>query len=73
MDERVREHAAVLVDWSARVEAGDDVVVSVAEDAHDLGVAVVEARGLDPRAPVDEHVGVFVYAFVHVPRVAGGR
>jgi len=42
MDERVHEHAEVLVDWSARIEAGDDVVVSVAEDAHDLGVAVVE-------------------------------
>ena len=45
MDERVREHAEVLVDWSARVEAGDDVVVSVAEDAHDLGVAVAAALG----------------------------
>ncbi|WP_299237059.1 aminopeptidase, partial [Natronomonas sp.] len=45
MDERVREHAAVLVDWSARIEAGDDVIVDVAEDAHDLGVAVVEALG----------------------------
>ena len=45
MDERVREHADVLVDWSARVEAGDDVVVSVAEDAHELGVAVAEALG----------------------------
>ncbi|TKX62106.1 aminopeptidase [Halorubrum sp. ASP1] len=45
MHERVREHAAVLVDWSARVEAGDDVVVSVAEDAHELGVAVAEALG----------------------------
>ena len=45
MDERVREHAAVLVDWSARVEAGDDVVVSVAEDAHELGVAVAAALG----------------------------
>jgi len=45
MDERVRDHAEVLVDWSARIEAGDDVVVSVAEDAHDLGVAVVEALG----------------------------
>ncbi|RLM50865.1 aminopeptidase [Halorubrum sp. Atlit-28R] len=45
MDERVREHAAVLVDWSARVEAGDDVVVSVAEDAHELGVAVAESLG----------------------------
>ncbi len=45
MDERVREHAELLVDWSARVEAGDDVVVSVAEDAHELGVAVAEALG----------------------------
>ena len=45
MDERVREHAELLVDWSARVEAGDDVVVSVAEEAHDLGVAVAEALG----------------------------
>jgi len=45
MDERVREHAEVLVDWSAQVEAGDDVVVSVAEDAHELGVAVAGALG----------------------------
>ena len=45
MDERVREHAELLVDWSARVEAGDDVVVSVAEDAHELGVAVAAALG----------------------------
>ncbi|WP_276273872.1 aminopeptidase [Haloarcula litorea] len=45
MDERVREHARTLVDWSARVEAGDDVVVSVEEGAHDLGVAVAEQLG----------------------------
>ena len=45
MDERVREHAEVLVDWSARIETGDDVVLSVAEDAHELGVAVAEALG----------------------------
>ena len=45
MDERVREHAEVLVDWSARVEAGDDVVLDVAEDAHDLAVAVAEVLG----------------------------
>jgi len=45
MDERVREHAAVLVDWSARVEEGDDVVVSVGPDAHDLAVAVAEKLG----------------------------
>ncbi|CAI48661.1 aminopeptidase (homolog to leucyl aminopeptidase / aminopeptidase T) [Natronomonas pharaonis DSM 2160] len=45
MDERVREHAAVLVDWSARVDPGDDVVISVAEDAHELAVAVAERLG----------------------------
>jgi aminopeptidase len=45
MDERVREHAEVLVDWSARVDAGDHVVVSVGEGAHELGVAVAEALG----------------------------
>jgi aminopeptidase len=45
MDERVREHAAVLVDWSARIETGDDVVVDVDEAAHDLGVAVAEKLG----------------------------
>ena len=45
MDERVREHAELLVDWSARIEAGDDVVVRVDEGAHDLGVAVAEALG----------------------------
>ncbi|RBI63516.1 aminopeptidase [halophilic archaeon] len=45
MDERIHEHAEVLVDWSARVEAGDDVVLSVAEGAHDLAVAVAEKLG----------------------------
>jgi len=45
MDERVHEHADVLVDWSARVEDGDDVVMSVAEGAHDLAVAVAEKLG----------------------------
>jgi len=45
MDDRIHEHARVLVDWSARVEAGDDVVMSVAEGAHDLAVAVAEQLG----------------------------
>jgi aminopeptidase len=45
MDERVREHAAVLVDWSARIEAGDDVVVAVSEGSHELAVAVCEELG----------------------------
>ena len=45
MDERVREHAAVLVEWSARVDPGDDVVVDVAEGAHELAVAAAEQLG----------------------------
>ncbi len=45
MDERVREHADVLVGWSARIEPGDEVVVDVAEGAHDLAVAVAERLG----------------------------
>jgi aminopeptidase len=45
MDPRVREHAEVLVGWSARVEAGENVIVSVSEGAHDLAVAVADALG----------------------------
>ncbi|WP_435180925.1 aminopeptidase [Halorussus sp. AFM4] len=45
MDQRIHEHAAVLVDWSARIEAGDDVVLRVDEGAHDLAVAVAEKLG----------------------------
>ena len=45
MDPRVQEHAEILVDWSARVDSGDNVVVSVSEGAHDLAVAVAEALG----------------------------
>jgi aminopeptidase len=45
MDERVHEHAEVLVDWSTQVNAGDDVILSVAEGAHDLAVAVADKLG----------------------------
>jgi len=45
MDPRVRDHAETLVDWSARIEAGDNVVVDVGEGAHDLAVAVAETLG----------------------------
>jgi len=45
MDHRVREHAETLVDWSARIERGDDVVLRVAEGTHDLAVAVAEQLG----------------------------
>jgi len=45
MDPRVREHAETLVDWSAQVESGDEVVVVVGEGAHDLAVAVASTLG----------------------------
>ncbi|WP_255198592.1 aminopeptidase [Halorarius litoreus] len=45
MDPRIHDHAATLVDWSARIGAGDDVVLVVSETAHDLGVAVAEQLG----------------------------
>jgi aminopeptidase len=45
MDPRVREHAELLVEWSARIEPGDNVVVSVAEGTHDLAVAVADVLG----------------------------
>ncbi|PSQ35321.1 aminopeptidase [Halobacteriales archaeon SW_10_66_29] len=45
MDQRIHDHAEILVDWSARVDAGDDVVLSVGEGAHDLGVAVARRLG----------------------------
>jgi len=50
MDSRVRDHAETLVDWSARIDSGDDVVVRVGVEAHDLAVAVVDClgeRGID--------------------------
>ncbi|MFB6256942.1 MAG: aminopeptidase [Haloplanus sp.] len=45
MDDRIRAHAETLVDWSARVESGDEVVMRVAEGAHDLAVAVAAELG----------------------------
>ncbi len=68
MDERVYEHAKVLVDWSARVEAGDDVVLSVAEGAHDLAVAVAEKlgeRGATPLVTYDSDEVARAYLTAH--------
>jgi len=45
MDDRVHDHAETLVNWSARIQSGDDVVVRVAEGAHELAVAVAAALG----------------------------
>jgi len=45
MDDRVYEHAETLVDWSARIERGENVVMTIAEGAHDLAVATAEVLG----------------------------
>lgn len=45
MDERIHEHARILVEWSADIESGDNVVMVVAEDAHELAVAVADRVG----------------------------
>ena len=45
-------HAETLVDWSARVESGDRVVVRAAEGTHDLAVAVAAALGDRGATPV---------------------
>jgi aminopeptidase len=52
MDDRIAEHAEVLIEWSARIEPGDNVVVSVAEGTHDLAVAVAERLGERGANPV---------------------
>jgi aminopeptidase len=52
MDDRVRRHAETLVDWSARIEAGDDVIVSLDEGTHELGVAVARLLGERGANPV---------------------
>jgi aminopeptidase len=45
MDDRIEQHAELLVDWSAQVESGENVVVQVEEGTHDLAVAVAAALG----------------------------
>lgn len=67
MDPRVDEHAAVLVEWSARVDPGDNVVVGVSEGAHELAVAVNTHLGRIGANPVvtyesDEVLRAFLQA-----------
>jgi aminopeptidase len=45
MDPRIRTHAEIIVDHSTRIEAGDDVVVSMPAVAEDLAVALHEVLG----------------------------
>lgn len=45
MDPRVREHAETIVDHSAAVEPGDDVIIRAPRPAEDLVIALHEAIG----------------------------
>jgi aminopeptidase len=66
MDDRVRRHAETLVDWSARIEAGDDVIVSLDEGTHELGVAVARLLGERGANPVFlRQSGELTRAYLH--------
>jgi aminopeptidase len=52
MDDRVREHAETIVDYSLDIEAGDEVVVRAPSVADDLAVAVSELLGERGAYPV---------------------
>ncbi|MFB6103182.1 MAG: aminopeptidase [Haloplanus sp.] len=45
MDPRIRTHAEVIVDHSTRIEAGDNVVISMPAAAEDLAVVLHEVLG----------------------------
>lgn len=45
MDDRIRKHAELLVDWSAQIDAGEKVVIRVEEGTHELAVAIAAALG----------------------------
>ncbi len=51
MDERIEEHAKILVDWSTGVEEGDNVVIKASEEAKELVIALkkeIAKKGAKP-------------------------
>ncbi|MDY6764409.1 MAG: aminopeptidase [Halobacteria archaeon] len=52
MDQRVKEHAKILVDWSTGVSEGENVLIKATEDAHDLVIALHEEIGKRGAKPV---------------------
>ncbi len=51
MDERIRKHAGILVDWSTDVKKGDNVLIRAHPSAQELVIALYEElgkRGADP-------------------------
>lgn len=45
MDQRIIEHAKVIVDWSTQIKPGDQVVINATPDSHELVVALYKEIG----------------------------
>lgn len=52
MDERIREHAKILVEWSTEIQEEDNVVISASEKAKDLVIALHEELGKQGAKPI---------------------
>jgi len=52
MDDRIKRHAELLVDWSAQIKPGETVVIRVEEGTHELAVAVAAALGKRDAQPL---------------------
>jgi len=51
MDERIRKHAEILVEWSTKIEEGDNVIISAGEEAKELVIALqkeIAKKGANP-------------------------
>ncbi len=52
MDDRIREHAKILVNWSTEIEEGDNVIISASEEAKELVTALHEEIGKKGANPI---------------------
>ncbi|MBS3816529.1 MAG: aminopeptidase [Candidatus Thermoplasmatota archaeon] len=52
MDERIRKHAQILVEWSTEIEEGDNVIISANPEAQELITALYEEIGKKGGKPV---------------------
>jgi len=51
MDERIEEHAKILVEWSTKIEEGDNVVIKANEESKELVIALekeIAKKGAKP-------------------------
>ncbi len=52
MDERIKEHAEILVEWSTEIEEGENVIISAGEEAKELVIALQEEIGKRGAKPI---------------------